>query len=107
MLQALIAGRLPDSSEIKSIIEEILDNDNKVSELTKDMEMDSYFDDDDMFQSQPMIRKAASPFTNIFLDIELSTIKGVSNTLNLLFNEVLFLIFNNILCQSSFYKKKT
>ena len=75
ILQALIAGRPTESSEIKLIMQDILDNEDEITEMSNNADI-TEFQSDEWFESVPLTRKAASikaasPFTQVFLDIDL------------------------------------
>ena len=89
-VQALIVGRPSDSTEMKAIIQEIFENEGtQVSENVNDIDI---VVDDEWIQKLPLSKKAStikesSAFTKVFEQIELSSIEGVSETLNILCNK--------------------
>jgi hypothetical protein len=71
-------------------MQQFIDNVNEKENSTDELDV-AEFEVDDWFESAPHSRKAttikaASPFTEVFLDIEFASKIGVSNTLNLLYN---------------------
>ena len=86
-LQALIAGRPTDASELKTIMQQIIDNNDDNVDQTEDSNVSEVQDDDWFLSSKASTIKDASPFTQLFLNIELESMKGLGNTLNLLFNQ--------------------
>ena len=96
-LQAFISGRPSNLTDISSIIEEIIDINDENDDQTDDNDDSNGTESDDWFlNSQAKTIKAASPFTwmftDVFVKLELETIKGSGKFLNLLFNED-FIIF--------------
>jgi hypothetical protein len=65
-LQALIAGRPTDASELKTIMQQIIDNNDDNADQTEDSNVSEVQDDDWFLSSKASTIKAASLFTQLF-----------------------------------------